>query len=432
MYCVSYDGFTYQTNDPVFAHTIPNGDSEPYPRDLAIVRRYRRIYPSRGRRYVDVGAHIGTTIAPYSRMYETCVGFEANPEMVELLRTNLDQNKISCQVEPVALSDCPSRGNVRQHGANSGCFFVEEHPAGSVECRPLDSYGFTDVDFLKIDVEGAELAVLKGAEQTIRASKPLIQVECNGMSDRLFGVSQEQIVAYLQSLGYALYASAGANLFFYSPQSEPYQVICFWGSTPMSSTRAASLDALPQSTGCHVLCLTPETFADIAVPAHPIHPAFPYLSDVHKSDYVRTYMMHHYGGGYTDIKRQTGSWRPAFDALLTSDALLVGYPEVSPDGVAYPPVMHAWDSLVGNGAYICKPRTELTTEWFTAMEALLTERLDALRQSPACHPRAQRGDGTPYPLEWNEMLGRIFHRVCFAYRDRILRCLPTLCFTEYQ
>lgn len=432
MYCVSYDGFTYHTNDPIFAESIPKGESEPYPRDLAIVQRYRTVYPSRCRRYIDVGAHIGTTIAPYSRLFQTCVGFEANPETVELLRMNLEQNRIACQVESVALSDRAVRGIVRQHGGNSGCFYVEEHPAGLVECRPLDTYGFTDVDFLKIDVEGAELAVLKGAEQTIRASFPLIQLECNGMSDRLFGVSHAQIVGYLESLGYTLYAEAGANLFFYCPRVEPYRIVCFWGGSPMSETRAASLAALAQSTECDILLLTPETFAQITVPAHPIHPAFAFLSEVHKSDYVRTYMMHHYGGGYTDIKRQTGSWRPAFDTLAASDAYLVGYPELSPTGVAYRPVADAWESLVGNGAYICKPRTPLTTEWFAALETRLTERLEALQQSPATYPRAQWGDRTGYPLEWNEILGRIFHRVCFAYRDRLLRYLPTLCLTNYE
>ena len=432
MYCVSYDGFTYRTNDPVFAETIPKGESEPYPRDLAIVQRYRRVYPSRGRTYVDVGAHIGTTIAPYSRLFQSCVGFEANPESFALLQTNLDQNKIACRVEPIALSDRPKRGIVRQHGGNSGCFYVEDHPAGCIEFRTLDSYGLTDVDFLKIDVEGAELAVLKGAEQTLRASFPLVQIECNGMSERLFGVSQAETIGFLESLGYTLYAEAGANLFFYRPQIEPYRILCFWGGSPMTETRKASLEALAQSTECDVLLLTPETFAEFTVPVHPIHPAFPLLSEVHKSDYVRTYMMHHYGGGYTDIKRQTGSWRPAFDALLSSDAYLVGYPELNRGGIAYPPVADAWESLVGNGAYVCKPRTPLTTEWFTSMEAVLTEKLEALRQSPASYPRAQWGDRTGYPLEWNQILGRIFHRVCATYRDRLLRSLPPVCLVNYE
>ena len=34
----------------------------------------------------------------------------------------------------------------------------------------------------------------------------------------------------------------------------------------------------------------------------PLHPAYNYLSSVHKADYLRCYLMHHHGGAYSDIK----------------------------------------------------------------------------------------------------------------------------------
>ena len=43
--------------------------------------------------------------------------------------------------------------------------------------KPLDDYNFTDVDIIKIDVEGHEHSVLLGAKQTILQNKPLIQIE---------------------------------------------------------------------------------------------------------------------------------------------------------------------------------------------------------------------------------------------------------------
>lgn len=431
MYHVSYDSFHYWTDDGDFAGAIPIGQCEPYPRDLAVISRYRTLFPSRGRTYIDIGAHIGTTLAPYSRLFAQRIGFEANPDAFTLLRKNMTENKIECQLEPVALYDHACRGTIRQHGSNSGCYYFTEDPDGPVECRTLDSYAFESVDFLKIDVEGAELAVLTGAKETLLRCKPLVQLECNGLSDRLYGVSRADILSFLKDLGYVLYAEAGANLFFYVPRLEPYQIFCYWGASPMSETRQRSLDLLRERTGCAIILLTHKTFPQVALPEFPIHPAFPFLSDVHQSDYARIYLMHHYGGGYSDIKRPLVSWRGAFDDLLASDAWVNGYPEPGPGGIAYLPVLDKWESLVGNGAYICLPRTPLTTEWYTAAHALLDERLPILRVNPARSPRDMAEYGTGYPLEWNELLGRIFHRVCATCLPHILRTLSPPSFASY-
>jgi hypothetical protein len=48
-----------------------------------------------------------------------------------------------------------------------------------VETRRIDDYDFPDVGFIKIDVEGHELAVLAGAEATVTRHKPTLLVECN-------------------------------------------------------------------------------------------------------------------------------------------------------------------------------------------------------------------------------------------------------------
>src|SRR5262249_56409692 len=46
-----------------------------------------------------------------------------------------------------------------------------------VEVRTLDSYGFTDVRVIKVDVEGGEMDVLEGARQTILRDRPALIVE---------------------------------------------------------------------------------------------------------------------------------------------------------------------------------------------------------------------------------------------------------------
>jgi len=140
--------------------------------------------------------------------------------------------------------------------------------------------------------------------------------------------------------------------------------------------------------------------------------------------------MHFWGGGYSDIKQTTGSWIEAFQALEVSDAWICGYKEVK-GGVAYGPAIHEWASLIGNGAYIAKPQTPLTSAWYSSMIAFLDTKLELLKAHPAQTYRDCAETGSGYPIEWNEMLGRIFHRVCYEHTDKLLNCLPISIFNNY-
>ena len=198
----------------------------------------------------------------------------------------------------------------------------------------------------------------------------------------------------------------------------------------MSPQRKECLDAIAKTSGCEVKCIYRDDVASYILEEHPLHPAFQYLSETHKADYLRTYFMNFHGGGYTDIKHQGGSWLKAFDDLEGSDAWMNGYREID-SGVAYPPHVPYWQELIGNGAYICKPRTPLTEEWYAEMTAFLDTRLERLIENPASHPQ-DCAECSSYPIQWNEMLGRIFHRVAYAHKDKLLQTVPIVSFYSYR
>ena len=58
------------------------------------------------------------------------------------------------------------------------------------------------------------------------------------------------------------------------------------------------------------------------------------------------------------------------------------------------------------------------------MTNLLDSKLPLLKQNPSTFPQDRSDIGSPYPLAWNEMLGRIFHKICAEYTDNILSTLP--------
>jgi hypothetical protein len=67
----------------------------------------------------------------------------------------------------------------------------------------VDRAGLQRVDYIKIDVEGAELKVLHGGQQTIRAHSPIIQLETTDDFAERFGARSHDVFDLLADLGFA-------------------------------------------------------------------------------------------------------------------------------------------------------------------------------------------------------------------------------------
>jgi len=93
MFCSEYDGFKYYHNDFIFHDSITKGNSEPYPCDYEIVKKYLTMFPHKNRCYIDIGAHIGTTVMPFLKLYDSCVAYEPNKENYSFLSKNIEINK---------------------------------------------------------------------------------------------------------------------------------------------------------------------------------------------------------------------------------------------------------------------------------------------------------------------------------------------------
>jgi len=164
----------------------------------------------------DVGANMGLfsfaaagLSGPSGRVY----AFEPDTEMVRLLRRSARLNPHSAPVEviPCAVFDHFSlaRFNIARH--NRAASFLEGFGTGltggvreaqTVFTAQLDWFAeqIPPPNLLKVDVEGAELGVFRGAAQMLRAKRPVVIFEAQRQN-------WEEISRVLWSLGYTLYNS---------------------------------------------------------------------------------------------------------------------------------------------------------------------------------------------------------------------------------
>jgi len=179
--------------------------------------------------------------------------------------------------------------------------------------------------------------------------------------------------------------------------------------------------------------ITPSNLDQYILKTYPLHPAYQYLSEVHRADYLRTYFMHFYGGGYTDIKLQSGDWTEHFEKMASGKYDACGYKEIGPNGAGHESVRSKSEDLIGNGAYIFKPNTAFTKKWYTGMRQYLDEILPILIHNPARDARdcVEHNPGTTYPIGWSRMLGFIFHPINYEFHENVVQDLPQPLFYHY-
>lgn len=216
-------------------------------------------------------------------------------------------------------------------------------------------------------------------------------------------------------------------------------LFCFWtGINQMTENRVRNLKTL-NNTGFKVNLITPDNLNNYILNDYPLHKGYKYLSETHKADYLRCYFMNFYGGGYSDIKQINDSWLTEFKELMGSDKWACGYAEKSLDDIAYgtnekinKKMRENYDKLIGNCCYIFKKNTPLTNGWYKQMMQLMDEKYDKLKKYPSKIPQQVYSDEYPYPFEWNELLGRIFHPLIYKYNDKILKNLPYVNVNNYR
>lgn len=200
------------------------------------------------RKILDIGMNIGMNTWEYATFAKEVHGFEPVPGTYQVALDNIALNQnhqdstkgwwkdpttgqwaslaVTGNIQTYNVALGPTSGSVEMHikkndghnrVANDGYTTPSGKPVKintgyqrvQVPQLTLDSYNFTDVDIIKIDVEGYELQVLEGAHQTIANNRPIVQIECVETQPRAFGRTIHDLMDYFVSKDYVITTADG-------------------------------------------------------------------------------------------------------------------------------------------------------------------------------------------------------------------------------
>lgn len=243
-----WGSFIYNPNDTFIGASLENyGEWCEY--ELELLRKF--IKP--GDTVIDVGANIGTHTVAFSRMVRSIgrvFAFEAQPRLERILGANMFLNKLGNVIwdnKAIGMS-CAAAISIGDLPPDDHCFNFGAFPIFSdltqkylpVDMITIDSFACDGDAFgvspsvIKIDVEGMEADVIRGAIGTIERCKPILYVDNNGEDSTA-------IAAALNEIDYRAYWSLGP---YFNPANHFGNSKNIW---PASLMPSANLIAFPST-----------------------------------------------------------------------------------------------------------------------------------------------------------------------------------------
>lgn len=184
-------------------------------RDLQVLKTLLRA----GDTVIDIGANVGSHIIPLAKRLSPATqahAFEAHPRIFYYLQKNSELNRLyNLNLYPYALDETEGEVHFTDLHTDDLNRIVRE-PAEAevltVPMRPLDSFPCAahPITLIKLDVEGYELFVLKGATNALENTQLLYIEVCDAHTAR-YGYRVQDITEFLRLRGWELFHVVGTE-----------------------------------------------------------------------------------------------------------------------------------------------------------------------------------------------------------------------------
>lgn len=148
---------------------------------------------------LDIGANVGQYSLLLSRVCERVFAFEPLPRNLHFLHRTLEVNRVdNVTIVPCAVGEKLTLGAIRT-AENSALATLDDdgaQPAAIMSCDEFVAQYGAVPSLIKVDVEGAEVNVLKGAAELLREHRPVVLLSTH--SPKL----ESECIALMEEAGY--------------------------------------------------------------------------------------------------------------------------------------------------------------------------------------------------------------------------------------
>ena len=200
-------------------HIVKKGEFDEFIIFKQFIEHFK--FNGRNRLAIDIGANVGLMSLPLATYYDKVISFEADPQNCQRMKNNISLNEnLSVELNDHAIGDIQGQLKISINRSIDGDGFLNtglsslaygnrKHSTALVDVNVTTLDAFVEssdieaIDCVKVDTEGFELNVFKGAKNVLNDHKPCIFYESSHAIDKRIGEDMRlKCFEHLSDFGY--------------------------------------------------------------------------------------------------------------------------------------------------------------------------------------------------------------------------------------
>jgi len=203
-------GWWLPDSDSHFEQYIADGGYQTVHRTTIL--NYIKNYIKEFNNVIDVGSHVGFWSKEFTELFKHVYAFEPINEVRECYIKNIVKNNYT--LYPYGLGSEYKKVKIQYDPYETGNTFITTSGNKEIEIYSLDYFNLNKIDYIKIDAEGYEIEVCKGAINLIKREQPFIHIEKKEKVMKKTGLTENDIYNFFNSINYKEVLSIKSEVLF--------------------------------------------------------------------------------------------------------------------------------------------------------------------------------------------------------------------------